>query len=392
MRKPPLTYDGVAIWLVETDEELKEALEELWSSSVLALDLEFDQNRFTYGFNLCLIQITDGKGKCFIIDPFMVKDLKPLFQLLEAPDITKIIHHANNDILLLNKLGCKIKGVMDTDVAAKILNFERSSLATVLKTEFDKEIDKSQQSSNWNKRPLTEDQIIYAAIDIIYLHRVKDRLVEQVKELERLDWLEEENFLLEQLTYAEPVNPHLKLRNAYKLNIYQQFILKELFAFREKMGKKLNKPAPYVISNEALVELANNPNTDVREWINHSRGIHTALKKPFNEKELVITMANAKKEAKEQHISHEYVANKFFRPIKTPETEARKEALTQVQKKIVEKYGEFATRLIITQGLITEYSQTGKLRCVKQYATEVLLQTAAELNIALPVPATRETE
>lgn len=392
MENTTLTHDGVTIKLVESGEQLQEAVARLRQKKELALDLEFDQNRFTYGFNLCLIQLSDGCGTCYIIDPLTIKDLQPLYELLENKDITKIIHHANNDILLLDKLGCNIRGVLDTDVAAKILNYERSSLATVMKEEFGQEVDKSQQSSNWNTRPLTEAQLIYAAIDVIYLHRVKDRLVTQIEELGRLHWLQEENLLLEALLYTEPENPHLKLRNAYRLNYYQQYILKDLFAFRDEMGRQLNKPSSYVISNEGLVDLANNPNTDLHDWLNHTKGIHGALKRPRNEKLLKEALEQSKENAKAEGISHDYPQNRWQRPPRTPETEKRKEDLTAVQKHLVATYGEFATRLIITQSLITDYSITGQLRCTKQYAIDILLDAAATLDIPLPKPALKTAE
>ncbi|WP_161889016.1 ribonuclease D [Pontibacter russatus] len=389
MENTTLTHDGVTIKLIESDGQLQEAVAHLRQNRELALDLEFDQNRFTYGFNLCLVQISDGRGTCYIIDPLPLSSLTPLFALLEDKSITKIIHHANNDILLLDKLGCSIRGVLDTDVAAKILNYERSSLATVMKEEFGQEIDKSQQSSNWNTRPLTEAQLIYAAIDVIYLHRVKGRLVTQIEEEGRLHWLLEENLLLESLTYTEPENPHLKLRNAFRLNYYQQYILKELYAFRDEMGRQLNKPSSYVISNDGLVDLANHPNTDVHEWLNHTKGIHGALKRPRNEKLLQEALERARENAKAEGISHDYPQNRWQRPPRNPETEIRKEELTAVQKHLAARYGEFATRLIINQSLITDYSITGQLRCTKQYATDILLNTAAELNIPLPRPSLR---
>jgi ribonuclease D len=387
MEKLPLTEDGVDIVLVASDQELQHAAAKLRQSKELALDLEFDQNRYSYGFNLCLVQIADGKGTCYIIDPFLVNDLTPLFELIEDPAITKIIHHANNDILLLDKLGCHIRGVLDTDVAAKILNYERSSLATVLREEFNKEIDKSQQSSNWNKRPLTEDQLRYAAIDVIYLHKVKDRLVEAIEQAGRLHWLEEENQLLEQLRYTEPENPHLRLRQAFRLNYYQQYILKSLFAFRDELARQFDKPAPFVIPNDALVELANNPNTDIHEWLNHTKGIHGSLKKPKHERLLNEALQQAKADAKANHISHDYPENRFHRPLRTPETERRKEHLTEVQKRIMEQYGEYASKLIINQSLITDYSQSGRLRCTKKYATDIVLQAARELGLDIPVLA-----
>ncbi|MEJ8758603.1 ribonuclease D [Pontibacter sp. H259] len=381
-----LSNKNITIKLVTTEQELQQAVADLSMSQELALDLEFDQNRFTYGFNLCLVQVTSGNGICYILDPFTLPDLKPFFNLLQDETIVKIIHHSNNDILLLDKLGCRIRNVMDTDVAAKILNYERSSLATVLKEEFNIEIDKSQQSSNWNKRPLTEQQLEYAAIDVVYLHQVKHKLVSEIEKADRLHWLQEENQLLEKLRYTESENPHLRLRNATRLTYYNQFILKALYQYREQLGKNMNKPAPYIIPNDALVELAAEHDVDMHEWLNHTKGIHGRLKSPSYEHKLEEVILNAKKAAQEQHITHEYASNQFRRPFRTAETEKRKEELTSVQAEIVKQFGEFAGRLIMNQSLINEYSYTGKLRCTKVYATTIVLQTAAALGIILPEP------
>jgi ribonuclease D len=388
MENLPLEEDGVSIKLVASDNALRQAIIQLEQCKELAVDLEFDQNRYTYGFNLCLVQSADGNGSCYILDPFYIEDLSPFFRLMENPAITKIIHHSNNDILLLDKMGCHVKGIVDTDVAAKILNYERSSLATVLKEEFNKEIDKSQQSSNWNKRPLTEDQLRYAAIDVIYLHKIKAKLLGEIETQGRMHWLEEEDYLLEQLKYTESENPHLRLKHSYRLNYYQQYLLKGLYAFREELARQFNKPAHFVIPNDALVDLANNPNVDLHEWLNHTRGIHGNLKKTKNERLLQEAMQQAKAAAKENNISHDYPEHRFHRPLRTPETERRKEHLTEVQKYIMANYGEYASKLIINQSLITDFSQSGKLRCTKKYATDIVLAAGQELGIELPLAIT----
>lgn len=381
-----LTNNRITIELVSTPEGLAQAVADLSNYKELALDLEFDQNRFTYGFNLCLVQITAGNGVCYIIDPFEIENLRPLFTLFEDQTITKIIHHSNNDILLLDKMGCRIRNVMDTDVAAKILNYERSSLATVLKEEFDIEIDKSQQSSNWNKRPLTEQQLHYAALDVVYLHQVKAKLIAEIERVGRLNWLQEEDILLENLRYTESENPHLRLRNASRLTYYSQFILKALYQFREALGMELNKPAPFIIPNDALVELANEPNVDIHEWLNHTKGIHGRLKRTSYEKKLVKVLEQAKKDAAANNISFDYPVNQFKRPFRTAETEKRKEDLTTIQADVVKNFGEFAGRLVINQSLINDYSYTGQLRCTKLYATQIILDTADRLDINLPPP------
>ncbi|MDX5346881.1 MAG: ribonuclease D [Hymenobacteraceae bacterium] len=381
MEDVALTIDGNKIKLVSSANGVRQSVAVLRQAKELALDLEFDQNRHTYGFNLCLIQISDGET-CYLFDPFTVEDLKPVWQLFEDPAITKIIHHANNDILLLNKLGCNIRNVIDTDVAAKILNYEKSSLATVLAEDFKIELDKSQQSSNWNTRPLTEEQLHYAALDVNYLHRVKDRLVTEIKQKGRLHWLEEEGRLLEQIEYTEPQDPHLRLKTARNLTYFQIFLLKELFSFREKLAQAANKPSAFIIPNDALVDLARNPDTDVYEFINSTRGIHRSLKTARNEERLRQVLQKARNRAEAHNIGHDFPPP-YRRPVRNRETNMRDEALSKVQEEIVRVYGAYASRLIITSSVISEYAFTGKLNVQKQYALDIILETAKALNITL---------
>lgn len=367
---------------IATEPQLRETAAVLHQKPELALDLEFDQNRHTYGFNLCLIQISDGQT-CYIIDPFEIADLQPLWLVLEDPKIAKIIHHANNDIMLLSKLGCHIRNVIDTDIAAKILNREKSSLASVLAEDFQISLDKSQQGSNWNLRPLTEQQLRYAALDVNYLHAVKDKLVSEIQRLGRMHWLLEEGRLLEQITYSEPEEPHLHMKLSKKLNYFELFILKDLYAFREALAKKVNKPAGFVIPNEALAELARHPETDVEEFLGRTKGIHRRVKQESNVSKLQKLLTAAEKRATEHQISREFPNNYWRRPFKTAETQQREETIQRVQEELIKRVGPYASRLIITTSVINEYALHGKLAVHKQYALAIILEIASELGVDL---------
>lgn len=382
MEDPTTPLPDNDIRLISSDAQLQEVLPLLGQASELGADLEFDQNRHTYGFTLCLIQLSDGHT-CYIIDPFGVKDLQPVFDLMEDPGIVKILHHANNDLLLFSKLGCKPRQILDTDVAAKIINYEKTSLASVMADEFGITINKALQVSNWNRRPLTEEQIRYAAQDVQYLRPLKERLLGKVKELGRLHWLEEEDQLLERITYLVPEHPHLRMKGISRFSEYELSILREVYAFRELMAEQMNKPAGHIMSNEALLYLALHPQTDVHEWVNHTRSIHGRLKSGRYSRALASVLHQAREDAETNDLSREHANNRYRRPPDTPETLQREEEARRLQEELAQRYGPYAMRLLLNQSHIQHFIQHGELIRTRHYAIQEINKVASELGLSM---------
>src|SRR3712207_3365626 len=91
--------NGYEVNYIADDADFQEAITKLEKAPTLAFDLEFDDNRYTYGLTLCLIQVADLET-CYLIDPFGITSLKPLWKIIENPAVVKIFHSASNDILL----------------------------------------------------------------------------------------------------------------------------------------------------------------------------------------------------------------------------------------------------------------------------------------------------
>ncbi|MFB9863280.1 ribonuclease D [Rufibacter immobilis] len=382
MKEPAFTLEGRPVHVVETSEALQQAVSHLSQQPELALDLEFDQHHYTYGFTLCLIQISDGHA-CFIIDPFPIDNLQPLWDVLENPGITKIFHHANNDLMLLSMLGCQVRSLVDTAVAAKILNYAKAALGTLLEEELGLHLDKSQQMSNWNQRPLSRRQLEYAAQDVLYLHELKNTMVSKIQELGRLHWLQEEDQLLETITYTEQEDPHLKIKFPQRLTFLQQFVLKPIYDFRDQLAQKWNIPAGQVINTNALMQLLNDLEQSVNEWLHHTKGINGRLQQERYAEQLERIVNGSLKEAKKRQIPNRLPPNPFPPRLKTPETEARREQFCIVQRELIERYGAYATPMLLDQSIITHYSQTGEVVIPKKYAREIVLATAQELQVTL---------
>jgi len=110
-----------AINLITSQSEVSKAVSELAACGEIALDLEFDRDRFAYGFTLCLIQVY-ANNKYYILDPMTRIDLSTFFkEVLENPKIQKVIHAPGEDIRLIRSLGYTIKNVFDTEKAVKLI-------------------------------------------------------------------------------------------------------------------------------------------------------------------------------------------------------------------------------------------------------------------------------
>ena len=379
--------------LVAHPADFDRAVRQLSESPEIALDLEFDNNRYTYGLNLCLIQVaarppsnhgtTEATAPvCFIIDPFAVSDLRPLWSILENPAITKILHCAAGDITLLKTLGCQPRNLLDTELAVKILDYPKTSLAHVLAVNLGITLDKSLQVSNWNTRPLTSEQLRYAAADVAYLHELKDQLVAELHRLGRAHWLEEECRLLELVENRENSEPHLKLRETNRLTYYQQYVLKALYDFRDGLGRTFNKPAAFVIPNEVLVELAIRPAANPNEW-NNLKGLLRTIKDREYFQQFKEIVQQAQQRANEQNIPHR-PPPPYRRPVASipeAEVEKRKQAGAALRQAVLESFGENAALLVLSQSSVQEFYQGGGLVFRKRYAFEIIRQLAAEMGL-----------
>jgi len=158
---------------------------------VIAVDTE------TMGLNpardrLCLVQISSGDGVCHLVQipPKGSADANQaaprLKAVLESPHTLKLFHYARFDLAVLwHYLGIHCQPVYCTKIAAKLTRTftDRHGLKDLCKEILNIEISKQQQSSDWGAETLTQEQLKYAASDVLHLHALKAKL-DQVLERE----------------------------------------------------------------------------------------------------------------------------------------------------------------------------------------------------------------
>ena len=150
-----------------------------------AMGLSYKRDR------LCAIQIADTQDNAYIIQISKGQKLAPnLKKLLENKETVKIFHFARFDIAMLYQyLNIKVENIFCTKIASKIARTYTDShgLKELCRELLGIQLSKQQQSSDWGSDTLTIEQQIYSANDVIYLHKIKDKLSEMLIREDRLE-------------------------------------------------------------------------------------------------------------------------------------------------------------------------------------------------------------
>lgn len=133
---------------------------------------------------LCLIQLSTGDGNADIIQIAAGQTAAPCLKAIcENSNILKIFHFGRFDIALLKRaLGIDVNHVYCTKIASRFARTytDQHGLKMLCRELLNLDIEKQQQSSDWGKRNLTEEQLHYAASDVIHLHALKEKLDEML--------------------------------------------------------------------------------------------------------------------------------------------------------------------------------------------------------------------
>lgn len=243
---------------IDSDSALVNVCERLSESRAICIDTEFHRET-TYFPELALIQVSDGELTC-CIDPLKISDYTPFLSLLRDTGMTKVLHASQQDLEIFNHLFDTLPTpVFDTQVAAGLLGYgDQIGYAALIKLLLNVDIDKSQSRTDWLKRPLSKDQMLYAANDVYYLAQAYPMMVQQLDKLGRTEWLKEDFASLEQAdTYrVDRMAIWKKVKGHQKLNGVQLAILQYLAAWREERAESINRPRRRVLPDEALVDIA----------------------------------------------------------------------------------------------------------------------------------------
>lgn len=248
--------------LIESDDALQAKLAQVEDSRVVMVDTEF-MRRDTFFPQIALLQLCfvgsgEGEKTAWLIDPLKIEDTGPLIDLLENPDILKVLHSASEDLEVFSHwLGVTPQPMFDTQRAAALLNRGFGLGYGALVQEIcDIDLPKGETRSNWLQRPLTESQCEYAGLDVTWLLPVWKDLHAQCEAQDKLQWVLDDGADAIVAMGSAQANFHKRIKTAWKLDSPALGRLIALSNWRERIARQKDKPRGWIIDDKACLQLA----------------------------------------------------------------------------------------------------------------------------------------
>ncbi len=261
--------------LIERQEEVDALSARCRREGRFAFDTEFVMED-RYESEVCLIQLA-VQGTVALIDPFLKLDLAPIWDMVCDPQVQAVAHAGQEDLALcVQHTGRVPHNVFDVQIAAGLAGLDYPmSLQRLVQSTLHVRLHKSKTLTNWRKRPLTGEQVRYAAEDVSYLLGVQDELVKRLTRLERRDWAQEEFRRFEDMTVYRraEVDKVQRIKGAGSLKGQQLSVLHRLWAWREEVALRMNRPARIALKDHLMVEIARQSLTSFAD-IRDLRGVN----------------------------------------------------------------------------------------------------------------------
>ena len=246
--------------------------------SVFAVDTEA-AGFHRYSDQICLIQVTAGAAT-FIIDALAIDSGPILQEALEDPDKAVLLHGSDYDLRLLHRdVGLRVRSLLDTQVAAALGGEPQTGLSSLMERYFDVRLSKKYQRADWAKRPLTPDQLAYAADDTRRLEALWDILRARLVELDRLHWAEEEFELLEDIRWVDngtDFDPVTRLKRGRKLELPVLEGFRAAWWWRDALARERDRAPFRVAEDKVLLAVASGEVPDLSTLVG-MRGISKSV-------------------------------------------------------------------------------------------------------------------
>ena len=246
--------------VIDTAAKFQDALAQLSQGhGPFAVDAE-RASGFRYSARAYLIQIKRNDGGLHLIDPIPFGPGHELFTQLNSLMNTDevILHASTQDLPCLRELGINPIKLFDTELAGRIAGLPRVGLGPLLETLMGVSLAKEHSAADWSARPLPNEWLTYAALDVELLVELRDRMYEILKSSNKLSWALEEFAAILKAPPAPPrVDPWRRTSGMHKVKRRDQLaIIKELWIARDKVAAEQDIAPGKLLNDSAIVELA----------------------------------------------------------------------------------------------------------------------------------------
>ncbi len=242
--------------LVTSPAALSEAIRALAAGEgPVAMDAE-RASGFRYGHRAFLVQLRRRGAGTVLIDPVACPDLSGLDTALADAEV--VLHAASQDLPCLAELGYRPRRLFDTELAGRLLGYPRVGLGALVEIVLGLALEKGHAADDWSTRPLPDEWLRYAALDVEVLVELRDALAVQLEEQGKTEWARQE---FAAVLAAEPAGPRAdpwrRTSGIHRVRSRRGLaIVRELWLERDRIARRRDLSPGRVLPDSAIVEAA----------------------------------------------------------------------------------------------------------------------------------------
>lgn len=243
--------------VIDTPDALRAAADALaGGSGPVAVDTE-RASGYRYSQRAYLVQLRREGTGTFLVDPIPLNgDLQPLVPVLDGTEW--VLHAASQDMPCLAELGLRPDHLFDTELAGRLAGFERVSLGTLVEQTLGYRLEKGHSAADWSKRPLPQDWLVYAALDVELLVALRDEMHDILEQQGKLEWAQQE---FEAVRTAEPppprAEPWRRTSGIHKVRSPRQLAaVRALWQTRDSFAQERDLAPGRVLPDSSIVQAA----------------------------------------------------------------------------------------------------------------------------------------
>ncbi|WP_214107556.1 ribonuclease D [Acrocarpospora catenulata] len=224
-------------------------------SGPVAVDAE-RASGYRYSGRAYLVQLRRAGAGSALVDPIQCPDLSGLDAALEGAEV--VLHAATQDLPCLAELGFRPQLLFDTELAGRLLGYERVGLGTMVEVVLGLGLVKGHSAADWSTRPLPEDWLRYAVLDVEVLIELRDVLHAELVAQGKLDWAMEE-FAAILAAPAAPLrsDPWRRTSGIHKVRTLRGLaVVRELWTLRDEIAREADLAPGRVLPDLAIVQAA----------------------------------------------------------------------------------------------------------------------------------------
>ena len=241
--------------VVDTSEDLSSSIESLAAANgPIAVDAE-RASGIRYGQRAFLVQLRREGAGTFLLDSESLGDLSGLNPALGSDEW--VIHSVTQDLPCLQERGMRPAALFDTELAARLLGWEKFGLAAVAERTLGVRLAKEHSAADWSTRPLPKEWLNYAALDVEVLLPIRDILHQQLLDSDRWEFAQQEFTHLLDFTPKHFDEPWRRTHGLSKLRSRRDITrVRELWEARDSMAREADLAPTKILRDRELVALA----------------------------------------------------------------------------------------------------------------------------------------